>query len=115
MKKVFSTLIFAGIIVFMIESCGGATTQPPAGDTTHPTVSASVDGKSLYEAKCVNCHGADGKAGLMGAADLSISKLDDATIAATVKNGKQMMKGFGSELNDSQIEAVMNYVKSLRH
>src|ERR1041385_639658 len=114
MKKIISIFLFSGIVIFAMQSCGGATTQPPAGDTAKQTVSASVDGKSLYEAKCVNCHGADGKAGLMGAADLSISKLDDATITATVKNGKQMMKGFGGELNDSQIEAVANYVKGLR-
>jgi mono/diheme cytochrome c family protein len=115
MKKAISITLFTGLLIFSVQSCGGDKTQPSGNDSTKTTtVSASLDGKSLYDAKCVSCHGTDGKAGVMNAADLSSSKIDHATACATVKNGKNMMKAFGSEMNDAEIDAVVKYAEMLR-
>ncbi len=61
------------------------------------------DGKSLYEAKCMVCHGSDGKLGISGAADLSASVLDVAGIKEVILHGKNMMQ----PVSVSEEEAVM--------
>jgi mono/diheme cytochrome c family protein len=116
MKKIISTFLFAGLIIFSVQSCGNNEPAKTPVDSTNPQakVSASVDGKTLYDDKCVVCHGEDGKAGTMGAADLSGSTINHPTVVATIKNGKNAMKAFSPELNDAQIEAVAAYAESLR-
>jgi mono/diheme cytochrome c family protein len=115
MKKIIFSLFFLGALVFTVQSCGSGGTTP-AADTANKnaSVSASTDGQSLYTAKCTACHGADGKAGVMGAADLSSSKLEHDAACAIVKNGKNLMKSFGSDLNDAQIDAVVKFAEGLR-
>lgn len=78
------------------------------------TVALSTDGKELYSAYCAKCHGEDGKAGLMGATDISLSQLDDTGIREIITTGKNNMQGFGSQLNLEQIASVTEYVKTLR-
>lgn len=118
MKNVFLLLPAALLILCFAQSCGN--NEPEYGkdstikDSASASVSASVNGNALYEAKCVMCHGDDGKAGTMGAADLSSSKLDHNVVVATIKSGKNSMKAFSPELNDEQIEAVAKYAESLR-
>ena len=116
MKKIISLSVLFGAMFFAFQSCGGDKTQPASSDSVKPnaTVSASVDGKTLYDAKCTTCHGGDGTAGVMGDADLSKSKLDHAAACAIVKNGKSPMKAFGGELNDAEVDAVTKYIESLR-
>jgi mono/diheme cytochrome c family protein len=116
MKKIILLLGFMGVIVFVAQSCGGGNEKAPVADSvkTNVTVSASMDGKSLYDAKCTMCHGLDGTAGVMGAADLSKSTIDHSVACAIIKNGKNTMKAFGSELNDAQVDVVAKYVESLR-
>lgn len=82
-----------------------------SNDTTAVT---SIDGKELYSAYCTKCHGEDGKAGLMGATDISLSQLDDTGIREMITTGKNNMQGFGSQLNPEQIASVSEYVKMLR-
>ncbi|HVA97807.1 MAG TPA: cytochrome c [Bacteroidia bacterium] len=76
--------------------------------------STSVDGKELYTNNCVKCHGTDGKAGVMGAADLSALQADNASIINTIKNGKNSMPAYGGNLSDAQIKALSDYVATLK-
>lgn len=117
MKNILLVACCFVAVIFAVESCGGSE-KTPANDTAKSNVevaaSASAAGKTLYDAKCTMCHGADGAAGVMGAADLSKSTLThDATIMM-VKNGKNSMKAFASELNEAEVESVVKYVESLR-
>jgi cytochrome c551 len=116
MKKTILIFLFGGLIAFSVQSCGNNEPAKTPIDSTHPDakVSASVDGKSLYDEKCTMCHGGDGTAGTMGAADLSKSTINHAAAVAMIKNGKNSMKAFAPELNDAQIEAVAAYAESLR-
>lgn len=118
MKKLFLLLPAALLTLCFAQSCGD--NEPKYGkdstmkDSAPASVSASVNGSALYEAKCVMCHGDDGKAGTMGAADLSSSKLDHSVVVTVIKSGKNSMKAFSPELNDEQIDAVAKYAESLR-
>ncbi len=70
-------------------------------------------GKNIYETKCMACHGADGKMGLSGAKDLTMSTLTHDEKIALVQEGKNSMMAFKDQLTQEQIEAVVTYIESL--
>ena len=71
------------------------------------------DGKEIYTAYCMKCHGENGKTGKMGSVDLSLSGLADDDIKALLHTGKNNMPSF-IQLDDNQIAAVAGYIKTLR-
>jgi len=71
---------------------------------------ASNDGKDLYEANCKLCHGTDGKLGMAGAKDLSISVLDAVAIKDIILKGKGAMPA--AAVNDEQASAIAEYVNA---
>jgi cytochrome c5 len=79
-----------------------------------PAPSTSVDGHAIYTANCQKCHGDDGKAGITGASDLSASTMDINAKLEIVRNGKGVMPAFGGQLNDTEINAVMAYIETLK-
>ena len=72
------------------------------------TTIAETDGKKLYEANCVSCHGADGKLGLAGAKNLSASALSVAEMNEIVIHGKGAMPA--ANVNEEQAAAIAEYV-----
>lgn len=71
-------------------------------------------GKSLYYKRlCNSCHGDDGSAGFQKSKDLGQSTLNDAEIADIIVNGKNLMPA-NEGLNDSEVEYLTAFVKSLR-
>ena len=77
-------------------------------------VSGTMSGQDMYTANCTKCHGDDGKAGVAGAYDLSVSTLDLNAKIAIIKNGKEMMAPFNGILSDEQIKAVAEYTETLK-
>ena len=75
---------------------------------------AAVMGQNVYTTYCVKCHGEDGKKGFMGAVDLSLSALDKVAITDVVTNGKNTMTPYKDVLTTQQIEAVSDYVLTLK-
>jgi len=69
-----------------------------------------TDGKSLYEANCKLCHGADGKLGASGAKDISTTEMDVAAIKEIILKGKGLMPAAG--VNDEQAMAIAEFVNS---
>ena len=76
----------------------------------------TVDVKSLYTAKCVICHGEDGKGVLKGAPNFTDTKwqqnASDREMAAIIKNGKNAMPSFAGKLEAEQMTALVSYVRS---
>lgn len=111
-------LIFTSAIVFAVSSCSGEATKTgndtASGSQPDAKVSASLDGKSLYENNCEMCHGSDGQAGTMGATDLSTSKLDHAATTLLIQNGRNGMRAFRADFNAEQLEAVVKYIEGFR-
>jgi mono/diheme cytochrome c family protein len=90
---------------------------------------AEVPGKKTYETFCVACHGADGKADGPGSLALNPrprnltdktwqAKVDDAHIAKVIKEGgasvglSGTMAAWGAVIPDSELPAVVSYVRS---
>ena len=82
---------------------------------TNETPSTSVNGQEIYSANCAKCHGDDGKAGITGASDLSVSALDINGQIEVVKNGRGTMAPFAGQLTDEQIKAVTEFTETLKN
>ena len=82
-----------------------------------------ADDKSaaIYKAKCVTCHGADGKgdtpAGkstkVRSFADPEVVKASDDDLAGIIEKGKGKMPGYGKSLKPDEIKDMVAYIRSL--
>jgi mono/diheme cytochrome c family protein len=70
--------------------------------------------QKLFHDNCQACHGADGKAKIAGAADLSMSTIDAMEAKGIVTEGKGSMSGFGDHLSSEEINATVNYIQSFK-
>lgn len=71
-------------------------------------------GKLIYTNTCVTCHGTDGKLGLSGAKDLSVSPLTAEQQKEQIKNGKNSMPAYGNMYSEEEIDALVLYVGTLK-
>jgi mono/diheme cytochrome c family protein len=102
--------ILAALALLMITASYGLAEMSRKRKVTVPTEGvAATDGKSLYEANCKLCHGDDGKLAAMGAADLSKTTMDAATVKQTILNGKGNMAKI--EMSDEQASAIATYLE----
>lgn len=85
---------------------GDGLTIPAAG-------TLEQKGHTLFLLNCAHCHGADAR-GDEGP-DLHGVTKSDARIASLIKNGKKgEMPKFESKLSDSEVQAVIAFVRSLK-
>ncbi|MCZ8284534.1 MAG: cytochrome c, partial [Bacteroidia bacterium] len=73
---------------------------------------AVVSGKEIFAEKCTLCHGDNGKLGLNGAKDLSLTTLDHKGITDIITKGKNSMASYKDVLTPEQIDAVASYIES---
>ncbi len=50
-----------------------------------------IDGKLLYTDNCAKCHGDDGKAGILGSSDLTLTNLSADSISTLTEKGRKNM------------------------
>jgi cytochrome c553 len=74
----------------------------------------STDAELIYKQNCSNCHGADGKLGLNGAKDLSMSSLNTSEKENVIANGKGIMPPFKGSLNEQQINDLAQYIEGFK-
>jgi uncharacterized membrane protein SirB2 len=70
-------------------------------------------GKKLYELKCIECHGEDGQLGRFKSANLVNSNLSREETKQIIYKGKGAMPSY-KELSDQQLEALTDYLLTLR-
>ena len=76
---------------------------------------------ATYKAKCVMCHGADGKGDTpagkkMGARDFASPEVQgqtDEQLAEITTKGKNKMPGYGKSLKDADIKDLVAYLREL--
>ena len=104
-NKVLATLSF-----FLIIVAFGLAQKSKNEKAGHEI--AAVSGKEIFEEKCTLCHGSNGKLGVSGAKDLSVSVLDHKNMVTVITDGKNTMASYKAVLTIEQIEAVANYIES---
>lgn len=117
MKKQIHTIVALLTAALIIYACQGkkaepATTETAAAAPAAPEVS-HAEGKKIFDTYCILCHGADGKLGLNGSKDLTISTLKTEERIAQVTNGKGLMTPFKEILTEAEIKAVVGYTETL--
>jgi len=106
LNKIFGIqLIACCFLVF--SSCGNTAEKSPV-----PTKPRSA--QTIFEENCTSCHGSDGKLCALGAKDLSRSTLDRSQAVEIITNGKSTMAPFGSMLSNQEIDAVAEYIQTLK-
>lgn len=101
-------LPFTFVLGLLVIACGnGSTASAPPLEEKAPT------GKELFALHCTLCHGSNGKLGINGAKDLSVSVLTPEEMAALVANGKGAMMPYKNVMTAKQIEAVVQHVRTL--
>lgn len=74
----------------------------------------SINAKLLYTDNCAKCHGDDGKAGIMGATDLSVTKLSLDSISSLTDKGRKNMPatvGLTIEQRNAIAQYILNNIK----
>jgi len=100
MYRTFIVLSFT----LSILACGGNNSGNGA---------ASVDGEAIYKKNCTVCHGIDGKLGLNGSKDLTVSQVTEAERIVQITKGKNTMTPFEGILSPEEIKAVAAYTMTL--
>ncbi|MDW7692155.1 c-type cytochrome [Flammeovirgaceae bacterium SG7u.111] len=121
-NKALAILSFVLIISAygMAEANKGKLTKPKAlaesviDDPSAANYDLSLHGKALFVVNCAACHGADGKLGLSGAADLSVSELSESEITEVIVKGKGIMKGYKENFSEAELQALTSYVQTLK-
>lgn len=113
-KKENKGLALMAMILIIYAYGVSETKEPLMKKETAPVAEGPADGKSIYDLKCMNCHGTDGKLGLSGAKDLTTSALTHDEKKDIILNGKNAMMGFKDQLSDEQVEAVIGYISELK-
>ena len=106
-------------LLLIIYAYGVSETHSPVFKKSHndnefANVSPELLGKAIYDSKCVNCHGSDGKSGLSGSKDLTLSVLTHEEKINTISAGKNAMKAYKDQLTVEQIVSVADYIETLK-
>jgi mono/diheme cytochrome c family protein len=109
-------VLSAALIALLIASCGGGAKtrdQYPVRATPDGPVDAALV-KKLFDVKCALCHGHDGAQQFAGAKNLTQSELDKADIISRIAEGKGTMPPHKDVLSEEQIDALADFVLTLR-
>jgi len=74
---------------------------------------AAIDGKGIYAAKCVSCHGANGDEQIAGAKNLKFTTLTPEQQKAIIKGGGNGMPS-QPDLTDAQLNSLVSYIATLK-
>jgi cytochrome c6 len=98
-------LIILSVSGFILASCGG-------NEKAEPATNAHA-GKANYDKQCARCHGSNGKMGISGAKDLSVTKLTPAEMIPIITHGSSggIMPAYKDVLSESQIAEVADYIE----
>ena len=92
----------------LVSACVGEVPTVPSGDAE------LMQGRAIYSANCVGCHGADGGGG-------TGSKLNEGAVVAAypdpadefvvIADGKNAMPAFKGKLSKEEIDAVVRFTR----
>lgn len=83
-------------------------------DPAAPGYDMMSHGKAIYMRNCVVCHGEDGAAAKSGAKNLQTSQLNDDQLMPLLSKGKNAMPAYEKVLNEGEMNAVINYILTMR-
>jgi mono/diheme cytochrome c family protein len=94
-------------LALLAIACGNVLAPSPS------VFDGAPKGALVYKMHCELCHGANGKLGFNDSKDLTASVLSRAEMIAQVSNGKGKMMPYKNVLTAKEIEAVVDYTRTL--
>lgn len=121
-KMNFTGASFIGLVLLIASAYTSFTDTPTfpkersSFEKDHPEIvdlSVIEKGEVIFNTKCAECHGRDGKKGRFQAADLTKSSLPFDDKVETVNEGVPLtvMRSFSVELSEEEIAAVVTYIE----
>lgn len=84
-----------------------------ASDETPPVAASATSGSELYIRYCSACHGTDGPARINGATNLRQSSLDSVRLLKIVREGRNKMPSFKTQLSIEETSEIVSYILTL--
>jgi len=92
-----------------------------AGIFVSAAAAGAQDAAGVYKAKCVACHGADGKGNTPAGKNMKVrdfaspevAKETDAELIEITAKGRNKMPGYANSLKDAQIKELVAYIRDL--
>lgn len=106
----YANYIKTFVLALFAAGCGSEI--PPS--TSSSVEATAPDGRTIFRKHCVTCHGIDGKLGLNGAKDLTVTTMKDEEKQLQIKVGKGAMNPFKDILSEAEIEAVVQFTNTLK-
>ncbi len=106
--------LVAFAFAFTIAACDkadGETDEPTRVDDVMALTGNATDGQAVFDARCMNCHPADGTAGSGPSLSDAVPNLSEADIATIVIDGQGSMPS-ASDLEDQEIADVTAFLIS---
>lgn len=101
---------------FVLAVAGGAAAQSGDGTFSSPQKYGPRDGAVLYKTSCQACHMAQGEgasgAGIYPPLAKNVKLRTARYPTFVVTNGQKGMPPFGPMMDDAQIAAVVNYIRT---
>lgn len=131
MKSIRCILLIAALVSLLLVSC--ARSSQDRSDNNRPTEDPLSAGQALYQAHCATCHGVEGKGqfpdnpygpdanDLIGAPPHDPTghtwHHPDAVLVQITQEGRSQpgvypMPAFGDKLTESEIMAILGYIKT---
>ena len=84
---------------------------------------AAPDGAPIYKSKCAVCHGADGKGKTATGRSLhlrdlgsnEVQSLKNEEMQKIIEDGKGTMPAFKDSLDQASIDALIAFIRTLKH
>lgn len=89
------------------------TISVDVADINSPNYNITKHGEAVYGSYCQSCHGVGGING-NGGVNLTLSQMNRDAKMERIKNGSGSMAGFKDVLNEQEINAVVDYVETLK-
>lgn len=102
------------ILLPAFAACGGKEETPSTAPVSMVEEKPAVEGAKVFKISCAVCHGPDGKLGLNGSKDLSVSILTLEERIALITKGKGVMPAQENILSAEEIKAAAEYSLTLK-
>ncbi len=121
-KKLQGVALGAAVLISFCLWLNPTSTASPA-TATESSAMPETDARGLYNKRCADCHGRDGrskslKGKLTHARDLTDAqwqdRVSDERIYNSISNGKEKMPAFKKKLSEGEINSLTTFVRNLK-